>query len=120
MSISGHGSAATERPSEPETDYGVWIHLTRPIELLDLDSPLRIRIHRAAFVSGGEPFLRSKRQSGGETVTQITGAMADALIDSAPQNQRTTACFLAAISSRAPQSRFSPSRYKAHGRRRPG
>src|SRR3982751_1075481 len=29
--------------------------LTRPIALLDLDSPLRIRIHRAAFVSGGEP-----------------------------------------------------------------
>lgn len=71
-----------------ETDYGVWIHLTRPIELLDLDSPLRIRIHRAAFVSGGEPFLRSKRQSGGETATQITGAMADALIDSAPQKPK--------------------------------
>jgi hypothetical protein len=55
---------------------------TRPLELLDLGTPLRTRIDRAAFVSGREPFSRNKRQSGGETVTQITGAVADALIDS--------------------------------------
>lgn len=62
---------------------------------------------------------RSNDKAGCETATQITGAMADGLFDSgARQHQRTTACFLAAISSGAPQLRFSHSRHRAHGRRR--
>lgn len=54
-----------------------------------------------------EPLFKIVRPSGCETATQISGAMADGLFDSgARQHQRTTACFLAAISSRAPRLRF--------------
>jgi hypothetical protein len=45
-----------------------------------LDAALRPVVHRARYVSAHEPSFKIERQSGCETATQITGAMADGLI----------------------------------------
>lgn len=53
-----------------------------------MDSPLRVKVHHSPNISAGEPSFKIERPSGCETATQITGAMADELIDSgAPQHK---------------------------------
>lgn len=54
-----------------------------------MDTPLRMKVHRTEYVSAREPLFSIGRPSGCETATQITGAMADGLIDSgARQHQK--------------------------------